>query len=160
MPNYLPGNYVDVAMYVDTIEWPATSSLGYTTMRPGAQNNFYAPTQAVTFRMWAVDTTTGRVLTDKDVRQAFVSVPNQPKVMMKFGKVFDFKRAREAAGKAAPAAGGATAGSSGPVSLDGLFAKLGDVFLPDQASGWNGKVVMDHGTHTGTYAGLTLRSTD
>ncbi len=86
VPNYLPGNHVDVAMYVDTIESPTTSSLGYTTTRPGAQNNFVAPKQAVTFRMWAVDTGTGKVLTANDVRQAYVKIPNQPNVLMTFAK--------------------------------------------------------------------------
>lgn len=86
-PNYVPGDHTDVAMYVDTIEYPATSSLGYTTTRPGAQNNFVAPKQAVTFRMWAVDTSTGKVLNAQDVRQAFIKIPSQSNIMMTFGKL-------------------------------------------------------------------------
>lgn len=81
VPNYVPGNHTDVAMYVDTIA-PSTAA------NKGAQTNFFAPGTSVLFRMWAVDATgTGKVLTAADVRQAFVKIPGQPNVMMTFGKL-------------------------------------------------------------------------
>ena len=76
--------------------------------------------------------------------------------MMKFGKVFDFKRAREAAAKNPAAAtatapvnqtdtASASASAHGTDTIDvaSVFNKLGDVFLPDQSSGWNGKIAVD-----------------
>jgi len=79
--------------------------------------------------------------------------------MMKFGKVFDFKRAREAAaasgaGSTATASAGASTNASGGnastestppanVNFDGLFNALPNVFQQAGAAGWNGKIVFD-----------------
>lgn len=81
--------------------------------------------------------------------------------MMKFGKVFDFKRAREAAAKGgvgaqatgptgtqttATAAAAETATAAAPaanVDFDGLFKALPATFQAANAAGWNGKIVFD-----------------
>ncbi|HEX4923153.1 MAG TPA: MaoC/PaaZ C-terminal domain-containing protein, partial [Bdellovibrionales bacterium] len=72
--------------------------------------------------------------------------------MIKFGKVFDFKRAREAAASGATAAAsngngaGATAAAAAPqatVDYDGLFNTLPKTFQAANAAGWNGKIVFD-----------------
>jgi hypothetical protein len=79
-PNYLPGNHTDVGMFVDMLAGP-------TAAKPGAQTNFVAPGGSIVFRMWAVDTAgTGKVLTGADVSQAYVKIPGQPVVMLKFAK--------------------------------------------------------------------------
>ncbi|MEQ1878610.1 MAG: MaoC/PaaZ C-terminal domain-containing protein, partial [Bdellovibrionia bacterium] len=77
--------------------------------------------------------------------------------MMKFGKVFDFKRARDAAaaGGGAQAAGtqataAAPAAPAANVDFDGLFKALPKVFVAENAAGWNGKLVFDIGG-TGGY---------
>ena len=80
VPNYMPGNHTDVALFVDTIA-PSTAA------NKGAQTNFFAPGTAVLFRMWAVDAPGGKVLSGADVRQAFVKIPGQANVMLKFGKL-------------------------------------------------------------------------
>jgi NAD(P)-dependent dehydrogenase (short-subunit alcohol dehydrogenase family)/acyl dehydratase/putative sterol carrier protein len=64
--------------------------------------------------------------------------------MMKFGKVFDFKRAREAAAKGGSVAGTAMAAAPS-VDLGAIFDKLGTAFLPDATAGWNGKICFDAG---------------
>lgn len=88
VPNYHPaGDHVDVAMQVQTIATPTVSSLGYTATNPGAFTNVFAPKQAITFRLWGVDTSNGKVLTGDDVRQAFIKIPNQPNLMLKWGKL-------------------------------------------------------------------------
>lgn len=88
VPNYHPGgDHVDVAMQVQTIATPTVSSLGYTATNPGAFTNVFAPKQAITFRMWAVDTSNGQVLTAADVRSVFITIPNQPNLKLKWGKL-------------------------------------------------------------------------
>jgi len=71
--------------------------------------------------------------------------------MMKFGKVFDFKRAREAAAK-----GGATsavaAAAAPQVDLASIFEKLPTAFQPEATAGWNGKIVFDAGSAAFTIA--------
>jgi len=56
--------------------------------------------------------------------------------LMRYGKSFDFKKAREAA-PASPAAGKAFDPA--------VFEKLPRVFLPEKAGGWNGSVVFEGG---------------
>jgi len=66
--------------------------------------------------------------------------------MMKFGKVFDFKRAREAAAKggATGSAQATTAAAAAPnADLGAIFTKLGTLFVPDAVTGWNGKICFD-----------------
>ncbi len=72
--------------------------------------------------------------------------------MIKFGKVFDFKGAREASfsGATAAASTNATATSStengvATIDLSLLFSTLPTVFIPENAAGWNGKIAFDIG---------------
>lgn len=81
--NYYPGAHVDVMTYVDTV---TASSAGYVPAQIGVQTNFFPRTAAVKFRMWAVETGTGKVLTKKDVRAAYVVIPGGTKVKLTFGK--------------------------------------------------------------------------
>ena len=72
VPNWPPGK-AQVFVWADTV----TSA--------GAQANFFAPGQSVTFRSYAIDMKTTKVLTSKDVQFYYVSIPNQPPVKMTYG---------------------------------------------------------------------------
>ena len=50
----------------------------------GAMANIFAPGSSVVFRAYAVDPTTKKVLTAKDVRYFYVAIPNQPNVKLKY----------------------------------------------------------------------------
>jgi hypothetical protein len=70
-----PAKQVEVGLYVDTV----TSSR--TTPRPSrvcTQTNFFPQGSRVVFRMWAVDTATGKSLTNADVKYAYIKIPGQP----------------------------------------------------------------------------------
>lgn len=85
-PNYVPGDHTDVAIVAHTIALGKASSLGYT---PNAANqgmtNWFVPKQDVTFRAWAVDAATGKVLKAADVMSAFVKIPGASNIKLKWG---------------------------------------------------------------------------
>lgn len=86
-PNYVPGDHTDVAIVAHTIALGKTSSLGYApnTANQG-MTNWFVPKQDVTFRVWAVDTATGKVLTAPDVMSAFVKIPGAASIIpLKWG---------------------------------------------------------------------------
>ena len=75
-----PSAKVDVFVHADTVTAP-TSALG-----PGVLTSSFARGATVAFRMFAGDVKTGKVLTDRDVRYAYLKIPGQPNVKLAFGK--------------------------------------------------------------------------
>jgi hypothetical protein len=63
-----------------------TSSYGYVPAVVGKQENFFPRTAGVTFRAYAVDMKTQKVLTAKDVRFFYVTIPGQPNLKLTYGK--------------------------------------------------------------------------
>ena len=52
----------------------------------GVRANYFARGASVVFRAFAGDTKTGRVLTDKDVKFFYVTIPGQPNLKLAFSK--------------------------------------------------------------------------
>ena len=52
----------------------------------GVRTNRFARGASVVFRAFAGDTKTGRVLTDKDVRYFYLTIPGQPNLKLAFSK--------------------------------------------------------------------------
>jgi hypothetical protein len=81
-PQPYPGKKVEIAMYADTV----TSSRGEVRQsRVCTQTNYYPRRSRVVFRMWAVDTESGGVLTPLDVKYVYIKIPGQPNLGMAFG---------------------------------------------------------------------------
>lgn len=74
---------VDLMLYVDTI----TSTRGDIVQKRGCaiQSNFTRGNRAV-WRMWIVDTATGKPLTDQEIKYAYVKVPGSPNLAFNYGK--------------------------------------------------------------------------
>lgn len=75
-----PAAKADVFVYANTVT-ASTSTLG-----AGVLTNFFPRSGSVVFRMYAADTKTGKVLTDRDVKYAYVKVPGQPSLKLTFAK--------------------------------------------------------------------------
>lgn len=58
---------------------------GQTVNSTGAMASAFAPGATVVFRAYAVDTKTSKLLTAKDVKYFYVTIPNQPNVKLKYG---------------------------------------------------------------------------
>lgn len=86
VPNNLPDAKVDVAMWADTV-YAANSATGYTPYKAGSVDNFFPQGAGITFRMWAVETGTGKVLTAADLKHAYAVIPNQPNVKLAYAPV-------------------------------------------------------------------------
>ena len=89
VPNHLPDAKVDVAMWADTV-YAANSATGYTPATVGAVDNFFPQGAGITFRMWAVETETGTVVTSDDVKRpssVYVVIPGAPNVRLKYAPV-------------------------------------------------------------------------
>ena len=89
VPNNLPDAKVDVAIWADTV-YAANSATGYTPYKAGAVDNFFPQGAGITFRMWAIETGTGKVITSADVKHAsdvYAVIPNAPNVRLKYGPV-------------------------------------------------------------------------
>jgi hypothetical protein len=81
-PKPYPGKTVEIAMYTDTV----SSSRGEVRQsRVCTQTNYFPRRSRVVFRMWAVDTRSGEVLTSLDVKYVYVKIPGQPNVGLNFG---------------------------------------------------------------------------
>ena len=65
----------------------ARSKYGYVPPVLGKQENFFPRTAGVKFRMYAIDLKTKKVLTAKDVKYAYVTIPGQPNVKLAYGKL-------------------------------------------------------------------------
>jgi hypothetical protein len=77
-----PGKNVEIAMYLDTV----TSSRGEVRQpRVCTQTNYFPRRSRVVFRMWAVDTRSGRALTPLDVKYVYAKIPGQPNLGLNFG---------------------------------------------------------------------------
>ena len=82
IPREFPGKKVDVAMYADTV----SSSRGEVKQsRVCTQTNYFPRKARVVFRMWAVDSKTGEVLTPLEVKYVYIKIPGQPNLAMNWG---------------------------------------------------------------------------
>ena len=89
VPNNLPDAKVDVAMWADTV-YAANGATAYTPYKAGSVDNFFPQGGGLTFRMWAVETGTGKVVTTADVKHAsdvYVVIPGQPNLRLKYGPI-------------------------------------------------------------------------
>lgn len=86
VPNNLPDAKMDIAMWADTV-YAANSATGYTPAKVGAVDNFFPQGAGITFRMWAVEMETGKVLTVDDLKHAYVVIPNSPNVKLKYAAI-------------------------------------------------------------------------
>lgn len=86
VPNHLPDAKMDIAMWADTV-YAANSATGYTPYKAGAVDNFFPQGAGITFRMWAVETGTGKVLTAADLKHAYIVIPNSPNVKLTYAPV-------------------------------------------------------------------------
>jgi hypothetical protein len=82
-PSWPPGR-AQVFIAGDTVT--ARSTYGYLPAVLGKQENFFPRTAGVKFRMYAVDLKTRKVLTAKDVKFAYVTIPGRPNVKLAYGK--------------------------------------------------------------------------
>jgi hypothetical protein len=74
---------VDVMLYVDTI----SSTRGDVVQKRGcAMTSQFTRGNRVVWRMWAVDTATGKPLTDVDLKYAYVKLPGSPNLPFTYGK--------------------------------------------------------------------------
>lgn len=74
---------VDVMLYVDTI----TSTRGDVLQKRGCwQTNQFQRGNRAVWRMWAIDTATGKPLTDQELKYAYVKVPGSPNLAFTYGK--------------------------------------------------------------------------
>ena len=55
-----------------------------TATTDGAVNDYFAPGSTVVFRAYAIDMKTHKVLRAKDVKYFYVTIPNQPKLKLKY----------------------------------------------------------------------------
>ena len=62
------------------------ANAAYTPAAVGRQENFFPQTSAVRFQVYAVDLKTSKVVTAKDAKYFYVSIPNQPNVKLAYGK--------------------------------------------------------------------------
>ena len=75
-------NKVEIAIYVDTV----SSSRGEVRQpRVCTQTNYFPRRSRVVFRMWAVDTKTGRAITPLDVKYVYAKIPGQPNLGLNYG---------------------------------------------------------------------------
>lgn len=83
-PPAWPSAKTKVFIAADTVT--ATSIYGYVPAVLGKQENFFPRTAGVKFRMYAIDLKTKKVLTSKDVKFAYVTIPGQPNLKLAYGK--------------------------------------------------------------------------
>jgi hypothetical protein len=82
-PSWPPGK-AQVFISGDTVT--ARSTYGNVPTVLGKQENFFPRQAGVKFRMYAVDLKTKKVLTAKDVKFAYVTIPGRPNVKLAYGK--------------------------------------------------------------------------
>ena len=63
------------------------ANAAYTPTVVGKQENFFPRGAAVVFQAYAVDLKTKKVVTAKDAKYFYVSIPNQPNLKLTYGKV-------------------------------------------------------------------------
>jgi hypothetical protein len=73
-PSWPPGGPAQVFIWADTV-----------AADTGKQDNFFSQGSAVVFRAYAVDLKTKKVVTPKQAKYFYVSIPNQPNVKMTYG---------------------------------------------------------------------------
>jgi len=76
-----PAAKSDVVVYASTVTG-ATSSLG-----SGVVTNYFPRGASVVFHMYAGDVKTGKFLSDKDVKYAYIMIPGQPSLKLAYGPV-------------------------------------------------------------------------
>jgi hypothetical protein len=83
--NIWPGTQVPVAFYVDTVTASPNESI-YGAWAPTrcTQTNFFGRREGVVFHIAAVDTKTGKVVTSRDVKYAYVAIPGEKPVKLRF----------------------------------------------------------------------------
>lgn len=89
VPNNLPDAKVDVAMWADTV-YAANGATAYTPYKAGSVDNFFPQGGGLTFRMWAIETGTGQVVTSAGVKHktdVYVVIPGQPNLIMTYGPI-------------------------------------------------------------------------
>ncbi len=74
-PPPFPAPKTDVFVYADTVN------------SSGQQSSEFARGAAVVFRAFAADVKAKKVLTDKDVKYFYVTIPGQPNLKLAYGKV-------------------------------------------------------------------------
>ena len=75
-----PAAKASVFVYADTVTAPG-NALG-----ADVRTNYFAQGASVVFRAFAGDTKTGRILTDKDVKYFYVTIPGQPNLKLTYSK--------------------------------------------------------------------------
>ncbi len=84
-PNVFPAKKVGIAIYADTVTAsPGESIYGVSYPIRCTQLSLMRRGEGIVFRMWAVDTKTGKTLTDQDLKFAFVRIPGVPDRAMRF----------------------------------------------------------------------------
>jgi hypothetical protein len=83
-PPSWPSGTTQVFISADTVT--AKSRYGYVPPVLNKQENFFPRTAGVKFRMYAVDLKTKKVLTRKAVKFAYVAIPGQPSLKLRYGK--------------------------------------------------------------------------
>jgi hypothetical protein len=83
-PPSWPSAKGQVFIAADTVT--AKSSYGYVPSVLGKQENFFPRTAGVKFRMYAIDLKTKKVLTAKNVKFAYVTIPGRPNVKLAYSK--------------------------------------------------------------------------
>ncbi|SRR6266508_1868971 len=77
-----PGAKVAIPVYADTV----SSSRGDVRLsRVCTQTNFFPRKARVVFRSWALDSKTGKPLTQLEIKYAYVKIPGQPNLKLNWG---------------------------------------------------------------------------
>jgi opacity protein-like surface antigen len=84
-PNPFPGAQHDVFLYVDTVQNSNPKNPAVKPTIGCTQTNFFRRGQGVVFRIWGVETKTGKALTLDNVRYFYVTIPGQPNLKLSFG---------------------------------------------------------------------------
>lgn len=83
--NPFPGKTRELLLYVDTVTAsPGESKYGVSYPKRCTQLNLMRRGEGIVFRMWAVDTATGKVLEDTDLKYAYVKIPGVQNLKMRY----------------------------------------------------------------------------
>jgi hypothetical protein len=77
-----PGKTLAVMLYADTVTSARTAP------RPSkvcSQTNFFPQGTRVVFRVWGIETRTGKILTPANVKYAYIKIAGQPNLKLTFG---------------------------------------------------------------------------
>lgn len=84
--NPWPGRQLPVLLHVDTVTAsPGESKYGVSYPKRCTWTNLFRRGEGAVFRVWGIEASTGKVLTPSAVKYAYVKIPGQPNLKLRFG---------------------------------------------------------------------------